>query len=52
MLNTKQCMENYKKHLQNIIDLTDDQWVKIENILVEKKVKKNEFILSLFFDIS
>ena len=45
MLNTKQCMENYKKHLQNIIDLTDDQWAKIENILVEKKIKKNEFIL-------
>ncbi|WP_291064888.1 MULTISPECIES: Crp/Fnr family transcriptional regulator [unclassified Empedobacter] len=38
-------MENYKKHLSNIIDLTEEQWVEIEKFLVVKHIKKNEFIL-------
>ncbi|WP_286496770.1 Crp/Fnr family transcriptional regulator [Empedobacter sp. 189-2] len=38
-------MENYKKHLSTIIDLTEEQWSKIENELVVKEYKKNEFIL-------
>lgn len=45
MYDTKQCMENYKKHLQNIIQLTDEQWNDLEKILVEKHFKKNEFIM-------
>ena len=38
-------MENYKKHLSNIIDLTEEQWAEIEKFLVVKHIKKNEFIL-------
>ncbi|SFM61522.1 cAMP-binding domain of CRP or a regulatory subunit of cAMP-dependent protein kinases [Algoriella xinjiangensis] len=38
-------MENYKKHLLNIVHLTEEQWNKIENVLVVKQFKKNEFIL-------
>ncbi|MEG0698185.1 MAG: Crp/Fnr family transcriptional regulator, partial [Algoriella sp.] len=38
-------MENYKKHLLSIVHLTEEQWNKIENALVVKKFKKNEFIL-------
>lgn len=38
-------MENYKKHLKNIIDLSDEHWDIIEKQVVEKKVKKNEFIM-------
>ncbi|WP_413532077.1 Crp/Fnr family transcriptional regulator [Empedobacter brevis] len=38
-------MENYKKHLSSIIDLTEEQWTKIESALVVKHYKKNEFIM-------
>ncbi|WP_072930901.1 Crp/Fnr family transcriptional regulator [Chishuiella changwenlii] len=38
-------MENYKKHLQSIINFSDESWEIIENTLVEKQVKKNEFIM-------
>ena len=38
-------MENYKKHLLNIVHFTEEQWNKIENVLVVKQFKKNEFIL-------
>ncbi|MBO6213853.1 Crp/Fnr family transcriptional regulator [Algoriella sp.] len=38
-------MENYKKHLLNIVHLSEEQWNKIENVLVVKEFKKNEFIL-------
>jgi len=38
-------MENYKKHLQSIINFSDKNWEIIEKTLVEKKVKKNEFIM-------
>ncbi len=38
-------MENYKKHLFNIVDLTEEQWNEIEKVLVIKHFKKNEFIL-------
>jgi CRP/FNR family transcriptional regulator, anaerobic regulatory protein len=38
-------MENYKKHLQNIINFTEEQWTELEKLLVEKQFKKNEFIL-------
>lgn len=38
-------MENYKKHLSKIIDLTEEQWAEIEKFLVVKHIKKNEFIL-------
>lgn len=45
MLHTPIHMENYKKHLSNIIDLTEEQWAEIEKFLVVKHIKKNEFIL-------
>ncbi len=45
MLHTPIQMENYKKHLSNIIDLTEEQWAEIEKFLVVKHIKKNEFIL-------
>lgn len=38
-------MENYKKHLQSIINFSDENWEIIEKTLVEKQVKKNEFIM-------
>ncbi|WP_313377275.1 Crp/Fnr family transcriptional regulator [Chishuiella sp.] len=38
-------MENYKKHLKSLIKLNDVEWAKIEDKLVEKHYKKNEFIL-------
>ena len=38
-------MKNNKKHLLNIVHLTEEQWNKIENVLVVKQFKKNEFIL-------
>lgn len=38
-------MENYKKHLESIIDLSKEHWEIIERTLVEKQVKKNEFVL-------
>jgi len=45
LLHTPIHMENYKKHLSNIIDLTEEQWAEIEKFLVVKHIKKNEFIL-------
>jgi len=45
LLHTPIQMENYKKHLSNIIDLTEEQWAEIEKFLVVKHIKKNEFIL-------
>lgn len=38
-------MENYKKNLKSLIELNDIEWSKIEDKLVEKHYKKNEFIL-------